>query len=49
LAERRALDVIEHGDVKTNFLHFGETLKFYMCDAEGQTIFGAIEHKVVKA
>lgn len=49
LAERRALDILECGEVKTDFLHFGETLQFDVIDVNGQSIFGAIDHKMVKA
>ncbi|HIM39949.1 MAG TPA: fumarylacetoacetate hydrolase [Methylophaga aminisulfidivorans] len=49
LAERRALDILEFGEVKTDFLKFGETLQFDVQDAEGQSVFGRIDHKMVKA
>lgn len=49
LAERRALDILETGEVKTDFLKFGETLQFDVKDAEGQSVFGMIDHKMVKA
>ncbi len=48
LAERRALDIIELGECKTDFLKFGETLKFEVNDKDGNSVFGAIEHKVVQ-
>ncbi len=48
LAERRALDIIEHGEVKTDFLKFGETVRFEVLDENDQSIFGAIDHKVVQ-
>ncbi len=49
LAERRALDILEHGEVKTDFLKFGETLQFDVKDENGQSVFGVIDHKMVKA
>lgn len=47
LAERRALDIIEYGDVKTEFMKFGERLTFDVCDADGQSVFGQIDFKHV--
>ncbi|TCK07558.1 fumarylacetoacetate hydrolase family protein [Marinobacterium mangrovicola] len=49
LAERRAIDVIECGEPKTDFLHFGERLRFEMFGRDGQSIFGAIDHRFVQA
>jgi fumarylacetoacetate (FAA) hydrolase len=49
LAERIALDVIEFGETRTDFLKFGETLKFEVFGNDGQSIFGAINHKMVPA
>jgi fumarylacetoacetate (FAA) hydrolase len=48
LAERRALDILEFGECRTDFLKFGETLKFEVFDKSGQSVFGAIHHKVVR-
>ncbi|WP_317928507.1 fumarylacetoacetate hydrolase family protein [Halioxenophilus sp. WMMB6] len=49
LAERRALDKIEFGEFRTDFLHFGERLSFEVFGKDGQSVFGAIDHKMVKA
>jgi fumarylacetoacetate (FAA) hydrolase len=49
LAERRALDIIEHGEIKTDFLKFGESVRFEVFDEKGSSVFGAIDHKVVKS
>lgn len=49
LAERRALDLIEFGEIKTEFLKFGDQLRFEVLDDAGASIFGAIDHKMVKA
>lgn len=49
LAERRALDIIEHGEIKTDFLKFGESVRFEVIDESGNSVFGAIDHKVVKS
>lgn len=49
LAEQRAVDVINHGEPKTPWLRFGETLRFEMFDREGQSVFGAIDFKMVSS
>lgn len=47
LAEKRAIEIIEHGEPKTEFLKFGDRLTFEMKDLNGQSIFGAIDHQFV--
>ena len=47
LAERRAIEMIEKGEPTTPFLRFGERLRFEMFDAAGQSVFGAIDHRMV--
>lgn len=49
LAEKRMIEIIETGDATTRFMHPGDTIKFQMKDPAGQSIFGAIEQKVVAA
>lgn len=46
LAERRMLETLHHGEPKTSFLRFGDTVRIEMLDAEGHSIFGAIEQTV---
>lgn len=48
LAERRALEVIEHGAAQTPFLQYGEVLRFEVFGNDGQSVFGAIEHRFVE-
>ena len=48
LAERRALDILEYGEVKTDFLKYGESLSFDVKDHLGQSVFGKIDHIMVK-
>lgn len=48
LAERRTLEQIEHGKPITPFMKFGDLVRIDMRDAHGQSIFGAIEQKVVQ-
>ena len=49
IAERRMLETLEHGEPQTPFLKFGDTVRIEMTDAEGRSIFGAIEQKVTRA
>ncbi|MFB4367551.1 MULTISPECIES: fumarylacetoacetate hydrolase family protein [unclassified Pseudomonas] len=46
LAEKRMLEVIEHGEAKTPFLKFGDRVRIEMFDAAGASIFGAIDQQV---
>ncbi|MDB5752145.1 MAG: 2-keto-4-pentenoate hydratase [Ramlibacter sp.] len=46
LAEVRMYETIEHGAPKTPFLRFGDSVRIEMLDAEGASIFGAIDHEV---
>jgi fumarylacetoacetate (FAA) hydrolase len=47
IAEQRAREMIEHGAAVTPFMKYGDTVRIEMFDAEGASIFGAIEQKVV--
>ncbi len=47
LVERRMLETIEHGEPKTPFLKFGDRVRIEMTDAEGRSIFGAIDQQIV--
>ena len=46
LAERRTLEVLAHGKAQTPFLRYGDTVRIEMFNAEGASIFGAIEQRV---
>jgi fumarylacetoacetate (FAA) hydrolase len=48
LAEKRMLEVIEHGEAKTPFLQFGDRVAIEMLDKEGRSIFGRIHQEVVE-
>ncbi len=47
LAEARAIEVIDHGRARTDFLRFGDRLRLDVRDADGRSVFGAIEHRIV--
>ena len=48
LAERRVIETIEEGSPRTPFLRFGDRVRIEMLDADGRSIFGAIDQPVAK-
>ena len=48
LAEKRTLEQLEHGAPRTPFLQFGDRVSIEMFDAEGRSIFGALDNRVVR-
>jgi fumarylacetoacetate (FAA) hydrolase len=48
LAEKRMLEQIESGTARTQFLKFGDRVEIEMRDAEGRSIFGALDNRVVR-
>ena len=46
LAEVRMLETIDQGKPSTPFMSFGDRIRIEMLDAEGRSIFGAIEQEV---
>ena len=46
VAEKRAIETIEHGEPKTEFMKFGDTIRIEMKGLDGQTVFGAIDQTV---
>ena len=48
IAEVRMLETLDSGAPKTEFMKFGDTVRIEMLDLEGQSIFGAIENRVVQ-
>ncbi|MBC7513283.1 MAG: fumarylacetoacetate hydrolase family protein [Herminiimonas sp.] len=48
IAEKRCLEIIEHGAATTPFMQFGDTIRIEMRDALGASIFGAIAQRVVQ-
>ena len=47
LAERRAVETVDRGEASTPWMQYGERLRFEAKDAEGQSMFGAIDFKFV--
>ncbi len=46
IVERRAIEVIDSGSAQTPFLKFGDRVKIEMLDADGRSIFGAIDQAI---
>jgi fumarylacetoacetate (FAA) hydrolase len=48
LAEKRMLEIIADGKPSTSFMSFGDTVRIEMFDANGDSIFGAIDQVVTQ-
>ena len=48
IAEKRAIETIEGGKPVTAFMKFGDTIRIEAKGKDGQSVFGAIEQKVVR-
>ncbi|MCW1935069.1 fumarylacetoacetate hydrolase family protein [Pararhodobacter zhoushanensis] len=48
IAERRGIEMLDHGAAKTAFMTFGETVRMECRAADGTPMFGAIDQRVVK-
>ncbi|GGD02740.1 fumarylacetoacetate hydrolase family protein [Aquisalinus flavus] len=46
IAEMRMIETIDQGKPETQFMSFGDTVRIWMEDADGKSIFGAIDQKV---
>ncbi len=49
IAEKRAVETIESGAPKTEFMRFGDTIRIEMKGGDGTSLFGAIEQTVSPA
>jgi len=49
IAEKRAIETIQDGKPSTEFMKFGDTIRIEMKGKDGQSLFGAIEQKIVSA
>jgi fumarylacetoacetate (FAA) hydrolase len=49
IAERRAVEIADEGRPVTPYMRFGDRVRIEMLDTHGQSIFGAIDQKVVAA
>jgi fumarylacetoacetate (FAA) hydrolase len=46
IAEKRAIETIEDGAPKTEFMRFGDSIRIEMKGRDGQSVFGAIDQEV---
>ncbi|HEY6133485.1 MAG TPA: fumarylacetoacetate hydrolase family protein [Rubrivivax sp.] len=49
IAEKRAIETIEGGAPQTAFMQFGDTIRIEMNGQDGQSVFGAIDQRVIAA
>lgn len=49
IAEKRAIETIQDGKPSTEFMRFGDTIRIEVKGKDGQSLFGAIDQKVVNA
>ena len=47
IAEKRAIETIQDGAPKTEYMKFGDTIRIEMKGKDGQSVFGAIDQKIV--
>jgi len=47
IAEKRCIETIQDGQPSTEFMKYGDTIRIEMKDAQGQSVFGAIDQEVV--
>ena len=45
-AERRTVETLRDGKPSTPFMSFGDTVRIEMLDADGSSVFGAIEQRI---
>jgi fumarylacetoacetate (FAA) hydrolase len=48
IAEKRAIETIEHGEPRTGFMQFGDVIRIEMKGRDDAPIFGAIEQQVLE-
>lgn len=49
IAERRGIEMLDQGEPKTDYMSFGDSVSMECIGTDGQSIFGQINQKVVKA
>ena len=48
IAEVRMIETINTGKPQTAFMKFGDTIRIEMLDAQGQSVFGAIDQQIIE-
>jgi len=49
IAEKRAIETIQNGKPSTAYMQYGDTIRIEMKGLDGQSIFGAIDQKMVES
>ncbi len=50
IAERRVIEKIDHGEIRTSFMHFGDEVRMQACYEDGSAgPFGIVQQRVVRA
>ena len=49
IAEKRAMETVQDGAPQTDYMKFGDTVRIEMKGKNGESVFGAIEQKVVES
>jgi fumarylacetoacetate (FAA) hydrolase len=49
IAERRGIELSDRGKPETDYMQYGDRVRIELLDAAGQSVFGAIEQRVVQA
>ena len=48
IAERRGIELVDHGEAKTDYMAFGDRVRMEVIDGAGLSVFGAIDQRVVQ-
>lgn len=48
IAERRVIEIIDHGEARTSFMRFGDRVRMRARTRDGELPFGTIEQQVVR-
>lgn len=46
IVEKRMLEILDKGEARTPYMHFGDTIRIEMLDENGKSLFGAIDQSV---
>jgi fumarylacetoacetate (FAA) hydrolase len=49
IAERRVIEILDHGEARTSFMRFGDQVRMRARTPDGATPFGMIEQRVIRA
>jgi fumarylacetoacetate (FAA) hydrolase len=49
IAERRGIEIVDHGKPTTSYMKFGDSVRIEMLAAAGDSVFGAIDQHVIEA